>query len=109
MPFNARFATVTTALGLQASHQKLTGSSPDDPGSPLNGLFDPNKNTKVAGYAFNEFRFTETTRAQVAGRVERVDLTGTTPPIIPELFDLAANGYRPRQRATCRPEKRASA
>ena len=32
MPFNARFATVTTALGLQASHQKLTASSPDDPG-----------------------------------------------------------------------------
>lgn len=91
MPFNVRFATVTTALGLQASHQKLTASSPDDPGSPLNGLFDPNKNTKVAGYAFNELRFTETTRAQVAGRVERVDLTGTTPPIIPELFDLAAN------------------
>ena len=91
MPFNVRFATVTTAFGLQASHQKLTGSSPDDPTSPLNGLFDPNKNTKVAGYAFNELRFTETTKAQLAGRVERADLTGTTPPFIPELFDLAAN------------------
>ena len=28
MPFNARFATVTTAFGLQASHQKLTGTKP---------------------------------------------------------------------------------
>src|SRR6195256_4627112 len=50
MPFNARFAEVTTAFGLQASHQQLTAPSPDDPGSPLNGLWDPNKNTKVAGY-----------------------------------------------------------
>ena len=93
MPFNARFATVTTALGLQAGHQQLTAPSPDDPASPLNGLFDPNKNTKVAGYAFNELKFTETTRAQIAGRIERVNLTGTTPAFIPELFDLAANPF----------------
>ena len=91
MPFNARFATVTTALGLQASHQELTAPSPDDPTSPLNGLFDPNKNTKVAGYVFNELKFTETTKAQIAGRIERVNLTGTTPAFIPELFDLTAN------------------
>lgn len=91
MPFNARFATVTTAFGLQASHQELTAPSPDDPTSPLNGLFDPNKNSKVAGYVFNELKFTETTKAQIAGRIERVNLTGTTPSFIPELFDLAAN------------------
>ena len=59
-PFNARFAAVTTAFGVQASHQQLTAPSPDDPGSPLNGLWDPNKNTKVAGYVFNEFKFSET-------------------------------------------------
>ena len=88
MPFNARFATVTTALGLQASHQELTAPSPDDPTSPLNGLFDPNKNTKVAGYVFNELKFTETTKAQVAGRIERVDLTGTSPSFVSEVFDL---------------------
>ena len=93
MPFNARFATVTTALGLQAGHQQLTAPSPDDPTSPLNGLFDPNKNTKVAAYAFNELKFTETTRAQIAGRIERVNLTGATPAFIPELFDLAANPF----------------
>ena len=91
MPFNARFAAVTTAFGLQASHQQLTAPSPDDPGSPLNGLWDPNKNTKVAGYVFNELRFTDTTKAQIAGRIEHVSLSGTTPTFIPDLFDLAAN------------------
>jgi iron complex outermembrane recepter protein len=90
-PFNARFAAVTTAFGLQASHQQLTAPSPDDPGSPLNGLWDPNKNTKVAGYVFNEFKFSETTKAQIAGRIEHVSLSGTTPSFIPELFDLNAN------------------
>ena len=90
-PFNARFAAVTTAFGLQAGHQELTAPSPDDPGSPLNGLWDPNKNTKVAGYVFNEFKFTDTTKAQIAGRIEHVSLSGTTPAFIPELFDLNAN------------------
>uniref|UniRef100_Q07RS8 TonB-dependent receptor n=1 Tax=Rhodopseudomonas palustris (strain BisA53) TaxID=316055 RepID=Q07RS8_RHOP5 len=91
MPFNARFATVTTALGVQASHQELTAPSPDDVGSPLNGLFDPNKNTRLAGYVFNELAFTATTKAQIAGRLEHVDLTGSTPSFIPELFDLATD------------------
>ena len=90
-PFNVRFAAVTTAVGVQASHQELTAPSPDDPGSPLNGLWDPNKNTKVAGYIFNEFKFSETTKAQIAGRIEHVSLSGTTPAFIPELFDLNAN------------------
>lgn len=88
MPFNARFASVTTALGLQAGHQELTASSPDDPGSPLNGLFNPNNNNRVAGYVFNELKFTEVTKAQIAGRVERVNLSGTTPGFIPDVFDL---------------------
>ena len=90
-PFNARFAAVTTAFGVQASHQELTAPSPDDPGSPLNGLWDPNNNTQVAGYIFNEFKFSETTKAQIAGRIEHVNLSGTTPAFIPELFDLNAN------------------
>jgi iron complex outermembrane receptor protein len=87
-PFNARFAAVTTAFGLQAGHQELTAPSPDDPTSPLNGLFDPNKNNRVAGYVFNEFKFTDSTRAQIAGRIEHVSLSGTTPAFVPELFDL---------------------
>jgi len=37
MPFNARFAEVTTAFGLQAGHQELTAPSPDDPGTSSMG------------------------------------------------------------------------
>jgi iron complex outermembrane receptor protein len=79
MPFNARFAEVTTAFGLQAGHQELTAPSPDDPGALFNGLWDPNHNSRVAGYVFNEFKFSNTTKAQVAGRIEHVDLHGSTP------------------------------
>jgi iron complex outermembrane receptor protein len=88
MPFNARFAAVTTAFGLQGGHQELTAPSPDDPGSPLNGLWDPNKNNRVAGYVFNELKFSETTKAQIAGRIEHVNLSGTTPAFIPPVFDV---------------------
>jgi iron complex outermembrane recepter protein len=88
MPFNARFAAVTTAFGLQTGHQQLTAPSPDDPGSPINGLFDPNRNNRVAGYVFNELKFSETTKAQIAGRIEQVNLSGSTPASIPEVFDL---------------------
>jgi len=88
MPFNARFAAVTTAFGLQAGHQELTAPSPDDPGSPINGLWDPNNNNRVAGYVFNELKFSETTKAQIAGRIERVNLSGMTPAFIPDVFDL---------------------
>ncbi|MFO1107863.1 MAG: TonB-dependent receptor [Bradyrhizobium sp.] len=77
-PFNARFAAITTAFGLQAGHQELNAPG-DNPGALFNGLFDPNRNSRVAGYAFNEFRFSEATKAQIAGRVEHVDLHGTTP------------------------------
>src|SRR4051794_9754943 len=69
MPFNARFATATTAFGLQAGHQELTAPSPDNPGTLFNGLWDPNNNTRVAGYAFSEFKFSESTKAQIAGRI----------------------------------------
>jgi iron complex outermembrane receptor protein len=79
MPFNARFATITTAFGLQAAHQELTAPSPDDPGTLFNGLWDPNRNTREAGYVFNEFQFTPSTKAQIAGRIEHVDLFGSTP------------------------------
>jgi len=87
-PFNIRFAALTTAVGVQASHQELTAPSPDDIGSPINGLWDPNRNTKVAGYIFNELKFTETTKAQIAGRIEHANLSGMTPAFIPDVFDL---------------------
>ncbi|MEO8320555.1 MAG: TonB-dependent receptor, partial [Bradyrhizobium sp.] len=78
-PFNARFAAVTTAFGLQAGHQELTAPSPDNPGTLFNGLWDPNNNSRVAGYVFNEFKFSDSTKAQIAGRIEHVDLHGMTP------------------------------
>ncbi len=67
MPFNARFATITTTLGLQVNHQELNAPSPDNPGSLFNGLFGPNSNTRVASYVFNDLAFTPTTKVQIAG------------------------------------------
>lgn len=78
MPFDARFATVTSAFGLQAGHQQLNAPG-DAPGEQFNGLFDPNNNRRIAGYSFNEFKFSEQTKAQIAGRIERVELNGMTP------------------------------
>jgi len=74
LPFNLRFATLTTALGVQGGHQELTAPSPDNA-----GLWDPNNNYRVAGYMFNEFKFSESTKAQIAGRIEQVNLHGSTP------------------------------
>ena len=75
-PVNLGFAKLATTIGAQVTHQALTAPSPDNPGL-LNGLFNPNTNSKVAGYTFNEFTFTPQTRAQIAARIEHVDLHGT--------------------------------
>src|SRR4029077_9916754 len=77
MPFNLRLATLTTALGVQAGHQELT--APGDTPGPFSGLWDPNDNRRVAGYIFNEFKFSDWTKAQIAGRIEHVRLNGATP------------------------------
>ena len=90
-PFRLPFAEMTTAIGVQGSHQRLTAPSPDDLGSPFNGLFDPNRNTKIAGYIFNEFRFSEATKAQIAGRLENVGLQGQAPAYVQQLFDLTVD------------------
>ncbi len=74
MPIDLHFAALTTALGVQAAHQDLTAPSPDNA-----GLWDPNNNHRVAGYMFNEFKFSETTKAQIAARIESVSLNGSTP------------------------------
>ncbi|MDO8878173.1 MAG: TonB-dependent receptor [Pseudolabrys sp.] len=71
-PFDLRFAALTTAVGVQGGHQKLTAGSPDGI-----GLWDPNTNRRIAGYIFNEFKFSDTTKAQLAGRIEHVSLSGT--------------------------------
>lgn len=70
-PFDVRFASLTTALGVQGSRQDLDAPSPNGI-----GLWDPNRTESIAGYMFNEFRFTNTTRMQLAGRIERADLSG---------------------------------
>jgi len=70
-PFNLRFAALTTAVGVQAGHQQLSAPSPDNA-----GLWDDNTNERIAGYIFNEFKFNESTKAQIATRIERVDLSG---------------------------------
>jgi iron complex outermembrane receptor protein len=87
MPFDLRFAALTTAVGVQGGHQRLTGAG-DDPTNPLNGLFDPNKNSRVAGYIFNEFKFSETTKAQLAGRIEHVNLNGIATSFAGTTFDI---------------------
>lgn len=70
-PFDLRFAALTTAIGVSGGHQELTAPSPDGP-----GLWDPNRNWRAAGYIFNEFRFSDVTKAQLAARIEHVEMSG---------------------------------
>jgi iron complex outermembrane receptor protein len=72
-PFDLRLASLTSAFGIQAGHQQLT--APGDNG----GLFDPNETTNAAAFLFNEFKFSNTLRMQLAGRVEQVKVTGSSP------------------------------
>jgi iron complex outermembrane recepter protein len=80
MPFDLRFATLTTALGVQGMHQRLNAPGVEG------GLFDPNRTTSVAGFLFNEFRFTDTLRAQVAGRIEDAQVRGSVPDLFVDPF-----------------------
>ena len=61
-PFNARFAAVTTAFGVAGGASGTDGAKPGRyPGSLFNGLVGPEQTTRsVAGYIFNELKFTET-------------------------------------------------
>jgi iron complex outermembrane recepter protein len=76
MPFDLRFATLTTAVGVQGVQQRLTA-----PGTE-GGLFDPNRTNSAAAFMFNEFRFNDMLRMQLAGRVERNVVKGS----VPDLF-----------------------
>ncbi|HZO45693.1 MAG TPA: TonB-dependent receptor [Xanthobacteraceae bacterium] len=87
-PFDLRFATLTTALGVQGMHQRLNA-----PGAE-GGLFDPNRTTSVAGFMFNEFRFSETLRTQVSGRIEQSQVRGAVPDL---LVDPLVNIERDRR------------
>ena len=92
VPVRVGIVELTTALGGQAGHQDLTAPSPDNP-----GLFDPNSNTRGAAYMFNEFKFPEGVRAQIAGRIEHVDLNGLFPSTpLPDLLAGAPFDSTPR-------------
>jgi iron complex outermembrane receptor protein len=98
-PVNLKFAALTTAVGVQVWHQKLTAPSPDDPGSILNGLFDPNQTTSVAGYMFNEFKFSNTLKAQIAGRIESTRVSGMALDFPSNAFDISGlSASTPRER-----------
>ena len=88
-PVNLKFAALSTAVGVQVWHQKLTAPSPDNPGSIFNGLFDPNQTTSVAGYIFNEFKFSNTLKAQIAGRIEATKVSGSAIDFSSNVFDIA--------------------
>ena len=105
LPFNLRFATLTTALGLQAGQQELT--APGDTPGPFSGLFDPNDNRRVAGYIFNEFKFSDWTTAQIAGRIEHVKLNGNTPDFPADFLPDGSRWSQPH--ATRSSPRRASA
>jgi iron complex outermembrane receptor protein len=89
-PMHLRFGALTIAVGVQASEQWLTASSPEDPGSILNGLFDPNRSTMIAGYLFNELRLSNTLRMQFAGRIEASRVAGRAVNFPSPVFDIGA-------------------
>ena len=76
MPVALPFGTLTSAVGVQGAHQILTAPGREG------GLYDPNTTKSVAGFLFNELRFNDAFRAQLAGRIEHAEVSGA----LPELF-----------------------
>lgn len=72
-PFDLRFAKLTTALGVQGAHRRLTSPGVES------ALFDPTDSRSIAFYLFNELQLTNSLRLQLAGRIENVETTGQTP------------------------------
>ncbi len=75
-PVDLSFATLTSALGVQGMHQILTAPGREG------GLFDPNRTRSVAGYWFNEFKLSETSKMQLAGRIEHATVSGAFPDLL---------------------------
>jgi iron complex outermembrane receptor protein len=94
-PIDLRHATLTSALGVQSAHQKLTA-----PGAE-GGLFDPNRTVGVAGYLFNELALSRTLRMQLAGRVESVNVKGAVPDLFvdPDVDIARDRTFTPRSAA----------
>jgi len=73
VPFRLPFATLKISFGMQGANQILTSPGVDG------GLFNPNTTRSVAGFLFNEFKFTDTLRMEVAGRIENASVAGSSP------------------------------
>jgi iron complex outermembrane receptor protein len=94
-PLDLSFAILTSAFGVQGMHQILT--SPGREG----GLFDPNRTRSVAGYWFNEFRLTDVSKMQLAGRIEHATVSGAFPEILvdPTLQIARVRNFTPKSAA----------
>lgn len=94
-PLYLPFATLTSAFGVQGWHQILTAPGREG------GLFDPNRTRSVAGFLFNEFKFADQFRAQLAGRIELAIVSGSTPdlPIDPALPVQRLRNFTPKSGA----------
>ena len=74
MPFNLRFAELTTALGVQGGHQELTAPSPDDPGSPSTACGTRTATSELPATCSTSSSSATRTKAQIAGRIEQCRL-----------------------------------
>ncbi len=72
-PLVLPFATLSTTFGFQGTHQALTAPGADG------GLFDPNRTRTVAGFLFNELKFNDAQRLQLAGRIDHAQVMGAIP------------------------------
>jgi iron complex outermembrane receptor protein len=79
-PLQLWFGALTSAFGVQASNVNLNAPGVEG------GLFDPNRTTMAAGYVFNELRFTNWLRMQVAGRIEQNNVKGSVPDLLIDPF-----------------------
>ncbi|HEY8126933.1 MAG TPA: TonB-dependent receptor [Methylocystis sp.] len=91
-PVDLSFATLTSAFGVQGMHQILTAPGVEG------GLFDPNRTRSVAGYWFNELRLTDTSRMQLAGRIEHATVSGAFPELLadPTLQIARVRNFTPK-------------
>ncbi len=69
MPMITPIGALTSVFGVQAGHSQLDTSG--------EALLFPARTRTAAGYVFNELQHSATLRTQLAGRIERVNLTGT--------------------------------
>jgi iron complex outermembrane receptor protein len=69
-PLSTPIGASTTTIGAQGTYQQLDTSG--------QAILFPATTKNAAGYLFNEIRHTDTLRTQVAGRIETVNVSGTS-------------------------------